>query len=144
MGVILGIDYGRRRIGLAVSDRDGRFAMPLEIIEVRSGFEETFRRIAAVISEHRVESIVVGLPLNMDGSEGEQAAETREFVARLQETVSSPIALSDERLSTYAADRLLMEARGGKRSSRHSDASAAAVILQGFLDSRQDNSQTNV
>ena len=131
---ILAIDYGRARHGLAVSDGLGLAGRPLPALQRKDGATDlaTLRR---VIDEHDVRRLVVGLPLNMDGSEGEMAAEARAFAARLETELGLPILLEDERLSTDEAESLLRE--GGLRPSERRalrDSVAAAVILRSVLE----------
>ena len=131
---ILAIDYGRARHGLAVSDGLGIAGRPLPALQRKDAASDaaTLRR---VIEEHDVRRLVVGLPLNMDGSEGEMAIEVRAFAARLEAELGLPILLEDERLSTDEAESLLRE--GGLRPSERKalrDSVAAAVILRGVLE----------
>lgn len=139
----LGLDVGERRIGVAISDPNGQVAVPLRTLQVRT--EETaVKEIAALVAEEAVEGVVVGLPLRLDGGVGAQAESVQAFVRVLVPAVDVPVTLWDERLSTVQAEQLLRrESRarsGDKRPSRKSrperDALAAAIILQGYLDSR--------
>lgn len=131
---ILAIDYGRARHGLAVSDGLGLAGRPLPALQ-RKNPASDLAVLRRVIEEHDVRRLVVGLPLNMDGSEGEMAAEARAFAARLESELALPVLLEDERLSTDEAESLLRE--GGLRPSERRalrDSVAAAVILRGVLD----------
>ncbi|MYI56447.1 MAG: Holliday junction resolvase RuvX [Acidimicrobiia bacterium] len=139
----LGVDLGTRRVGLALSDSEGRIATPLEVLE-RSGSEaQDHAAIAAVAAERDVEVVVVGLPISLDGTMGPAARATSAEVGRLTTAVGVPVETCDERLSTAAADRQL---RLGdvKRSRRRQvvDMAAAAVILQSWLDARRDATPT--
>ena len=133
---ILGVDYGDVRIGLAISDDLGMMAHPLETVEV-SKVESPETRIAEVAREKRVEKIVLGLPLRMDGSEGTAVEKVRAFEKRLRKRIDQRIGiiLVDERLSTVEAQRALHEAGKDTRESRAIiDQAAACVILQDYLD----------
>jgi putative Holliday junction resolvase len=139
----LGLDVGERRIGVAISDPNGQVAVPLRTLQVTTQ-EAAVREIAALVAEEGVEAVIVGLPLRLDGGVGAQAESVQEFVRLLLPAVSVPVTLWDERLSTVQAEQLLRrESRaraGDRRASRKSkpeqDALAAAIILQGYLDSR--------
>jgi putative holliday junction resolvase len=134
---LLGIDAGTRRVGVALSDPTGTIAQGLAVVPRRS-WEQVLGAIADLARAHQVEGIVVGLPLRLDGGEGEAAAEARRFAARLREVVEVPVVLEDERLSTAEAERRMVEAdvrRDDRRARR--DAVAAALILQKVLDRRQ-------
>jgi putative Holliday junction resolvase len=140
----LGLDVGERRIGVAISDPNGQVAVPLRTLQ--AGTQETaVQAIAALVAEEGVEGVVVGLPLRLDGSVGQQAESVQEFVRLLLPAVNVSVTLWDERLSTVQAEQLLRrESRStptGRRASRKSskaeqDSLAAAIILQGYLDSR--------
>ncbi len=133
----LGIDYGKRRIGLAVSDVLGTLATPLATLPAtRNPADDAVQVVAAADLEH-VEAFVVGLPLNMDGTEGPQAKTTREFIRQLEARAGSrPVTAWDERLSSFAADELLDQTHltSAQRKKRR-DQIAAQVILQSYLDS---------
>jgi putative Holliday junction resolvase len=131
---ILAIDYGHKRHGLAVSDGLGLVGHPLPALQ-RASAARDLEQLRHVIDEHDVRRLVVGLPLNMDGSEGPMAAEARTFAAGLERELGLPVLLEDERLSTDEAESLLRE--GGLRPSERKalrDSVAAAVILRGVLD----------
>jgi putative Holliday junction resolvase len=131
---ILAIDYGRARHGLAVSDGLGLAGHPLPALQ-RSNGARDLAVLRKVIDEHDVRRLVIGLPLNMDGSEGPMAAEARAFAAGLERDLGLPVLLEDERLSTDEAESLLRE--GGLRPSDRKalrDSVAAAVILRSVLD----------
>ena len=134
----LGVDLGTRRVGLALSDSDGRIATPLEVLE-RSGSEaRDHAAIGEVATEHDVEVLVVGLPISLDGSMGPAARAARAEVGRLAAAVGVPVQTWDERLSTAEAERHLemAEVRGSRRR-RVVDMVAAAVLLQSWLDARR-------
>jgi putative Holliday junction resolvase len=130
----LGLDLGRARIGLALADDVLRTARPLVAIPHTSARED-LERIGEVAREYEVEQAIVGLPLNMDDSEGPAARHARAFAARLAEALQVPVALHDERLSTFeAAGRLREQGFSARAQRSRVDAEAAAVILQGWLD----------
>jgi putative holliday junction resolvase len=131
---LLGVDLGSKTIGLALSDVERRIATPFETIK-RSKFAVDAARLRAVTTEHGVAGMVVGLPLNMNGSEGPRAQATRAFVRNLEGVVPLPVALWDERLTTAAVTRTLIEADASRsRRAALVDKMAAAYLLQGALD----------
>lgn len=135
---VLGLDLGSRRIGVAVSDRSGTIATPLTVVARGRAQSEDHRRIADLVAEEEAEAVVVGLPLNMDGTEGRSARAARAECARLATVVKVPVFLHDERLTTVEADRVLMEARMRAEARRRLvDKVAAAVMLQSWLESRR-------
>ena len=135
---VLGIDPGARRIGLALSDPEGRFALPLEAVQAR-GVEQTVQRLAAEAVRLSAERLVVGLPLRMDGSEGESARLARKLGERLHAATGLPVVLWDERLTTRAAERALAEAGArGARRKQAVDSVAAALLLQSYLDAEHE------
>ncbi len=136
-GPIAGIDYGRRRIGVAVSDPSRRIATPSETIKRRLGRRPPIRRIVDALRKRRVCRAVVGLPLEKDGSETAWTREVRGFAARLAERGALSVRLRDERYSTFEARERLREAGGRARGRGAIDRAAAAVILQDYLDERR-------
>lgn len=133
----LGLDLGQRRVGVAVSDPLGSFAMPNATLEIPRGGGFPLRCLLELIEKTGAEGIVVGLPMRLDGTSGPEAEAAEQFAADLRTKVSMEVVLWDERLSSVEAERLLEEA--GVRSKRRraiTDRVAAAVILQSFLDSR--------
>jgi putative Holliday junction resolvase len=134
---ILGIDYGQQRIGVAISDEMGIVATPLGNVE-ENGVNAAVAAIAKMVSERAVGKIVVGLPRNMDGSLGAKAQETQAFVEKLKARVKIPIQTWDERLTTKAAERVLIKANVSRKKRREVvDKMAAQMILQSYLDSQQ-------
>ena len=131
MNRVLGLDYGSVRIGVAVSDELRMLARPVEFIPAK----EPWERIQQLVAEFSVSEIVVGLPTNMDGSDGPASERARKLMATLRSHVDLPIIEEDERLSTVQAHKSLANA-GWKAKDRRDrvDASAAAVILQDYLD----------
>jgi putative Holliday junction resolvase len=133
-GRLLGVDLGTKTIGLALSDPDRRIASPLETIR-RTKFGPDAQRIAAIVEQFAVAALVVGLPLNMDGSAGPRVQATRAFMRNLGPLLPCPIVPWDERLSTVAVTRMLIEADASRaRRGEVVDKVAAAYILQGALD----------
>jgi putative Holliday junction resolvase len=133
---ILGLDVGERRIGVAISDPEGRLAVPLSILE-RQGGEDDERAVAGLARAEGAEALVVGLPLSLDGSVGPQARRVQSFADRLRRATGLPVDLVDERLTSAQARRSV--ARGAPRRKRAgpSDDVAAAIILQSYLDRRR-------
>ena len=132
----LGLDLGRATIGLALADEVLRTARPLRTLR-RAGEEKDLSAIRKVVEEFEVSRAVVGLPLNMDGSEGASARMARAFAGRLGDALGLPVELEDERLSTFeAAGRLRERGLRAREQKEVIDAEAAAVILQGWMDRR--------
>jgi len=130
----LAIDYGTKRTGLAICDSAETIASPLAIIQ---GQKELLKKIAEVVETENVEAIVLGLPLNMDDSEGPQTKLVLKFAERLKQHLRIPVHLQDERLSSFGAEEKLASAnftRGKKR--KRLDAVAAAEILEAFLEQK--------
>jgi len=133
---ILGLDLGSRTIGVAISDDLLLTAQVLTSIK-RTILEKDLAVILALVNEYKVQEIVVGLPFNMDGSKGESARKAEEFIEKLRETFLIKIIPWDERLSTVAAERILLEGDLSRQKRRKViDRLSAAIILQGYLDSR--------
>lgn len=133
-GALLGLDLGTKTIGVAVSDPARRLATGVETI-ARKAFTADAARILALAAERRAAGLVLGLPINMDGSEGPRAQSTRAFARNLSRLTELPIALWDERLSTAAVERELIAADVSRaRRARVIDEHAAIFILQGALD----------
>ena len=132
---VLGFDYGAKRLGAAVSDLLLTVATPYKIIN-RGSWAQDAAEIKKIIAEKEVGGIVFGLPLQMNGEEGEIAGEVRAFAAKLEKEVSLPVAFWDERLSSSAMENFLIKEADLSRAKRRKvlDAQAAAYILQGFLD----------
>lgn len=133
---ILGIDVGSKRLGLAVSDESCLVARTLATLK-RAGMDQDIRELRAVIAELEVGTIVVGLPLNMNGSRGPSAEMALHLVEELKKSCGLPVLTWDERLSTVAAEKILLEADVSRRKRKQViDRLAAVIILQGYLDSR--------
>ena len=133
-GKLLGVDFGDTRTGLAVSDISRFLASGIGYVSP-GGIEKTADKIAQIAREQKVGAIVVGLPKNMDGSEGFRADRAKEFADLLRERLSVPVAMFDERMTTMAASRFLNETntRGAKRKTVV-DTLSAQIILQNVLD----------
>jgi putative holliday junction resolvase len=133
-GALIGLDLGTKTIGVATSDPDRRLATGIETI-ARKTFSGDAQRILALAAERKVVGIVLGLPINMDGTEGPRAQSTRSFARNLSNRTDLPIALWDERLSTAAVERDLIAADASRAKRKEViDQHAAAFILQGALD----------
>ncbi len=132
---LMGFDLGSKTIGLALSDGTLSIASPLVTLK-RTKFTRDAEALKALIDEHGVGGLVLGLPINMDGSEGPRCQSTRQFAANLLAKFDIPIAFQDERLSTAAVERVLIEEADLSRKRRGEvvDTVAAAWILQGALD----------
>jgi len=138
-GRILGVDYGEKRVGLALSDPLGLTAQPLQLLD-RETDAQLAGNIQALVQKHEVERVIVGLPVGMSGEESSRAKRTRKFITLLRRRVPVPVEKWDERLSTAEADRTLREAqvRPSRRRGRR-DVIAAQLILQGYLDRNRTN-----
>jgi len=132
----LAIDYGTKQTGLAVCDRNETVVSPLAVLPTR---DNLLKRITEIIKQENIEAIVVGLPLNMDGTQGPQARRTIQFAEALKKQSNIAVHLQDERLSSFAAeDRLAASPLAKKKKREMLDALAAAEILQAFLDSKRE------
>ncbi len=133
---ILGLDIGSKRIGVALSDELGFTAQGLDTIQSR-GIVNDVKAIAELAAQYNVTEIVLGIPYGMDGSEGPQAKKVREYLEPLSQRTGLPITEWDERLSTVAAERVLLEADMSRAKRRKViDKVAAVIILQGYLDAK--------
>jgi putative Holliday junction resolvase len=134
---ILAVDYGEKRIGLAVSDELGITASPLMTLVTRSD-DETVRQIAQLASKLRVTQIVVGLPRRTDAQEGEMERKVKAFAEKLRQAVSVPVVLFDERFTTRIAEQVLLEADLLRRKRKQvRDRLAAVILLQSFLEAQR-------
>ena len=137
---ILGVDYGEKRIGLAVSDPLGMFAQPLEAVQVEDDFPAAAERIAQVARDYDAAEIVLGLPKNMNNTIGPKAEEALLFKELLLEKTGLPVTTWDERLTTRLAERHLRQTGWSRqRRKKRVDMVAAQIILQGYLDFRAKN-----
>lgn len=131
---LLGLDLGTKTIGLALSDVERRIASPLETIQ-RVKFRQDAAALLKIADRHAIAGLIIGLPLNMDGSEGPRVQSTRAFIRNLVPLTDLPIAFWDERMSTLAVTRTLLDADASRaRRAAVVDKMAAAYILQGALD----------
>ena len=133
----LGVDPGTKRIGIAVSDLSGTIASPLMVLQRSKSRQHDLHELARIARDEEAEVIVMGLPLNMDGSHGKSAKAAVAEARRLATLVDVPVEMHDERLTTVSADRSMMEAGLDARQRRvRVDKVAAAIMLQSWLDSR--------
>jgi putative Holliday junction resolvase len=136
---LLGLDFGTKRIGVALSDEMGWTSQGLTTIE-RKGNNKDIERIGRLVEEHEVEGIVMGLPLNMDGSEGKAAEAVRRFAGLLEERLGITVHLWDERLSSWEAEGILKEAEvKPKKRKQVVDKLAATLILKSYLDAQRES-----
>lgn len=143
---ILGLDFGSKTVGVAVSDPLGITAQPVEIVRRKSEskLRQTLARIEELAKEYRAESFVLGLPKNMNNTMGERAEKSLAFKEMLEKRTGLPVVMWDERLTTVAANRAMMEG-GVRRENRGEfvDSMAAALILQGYLDSLKNSTNNS-
>ena len=136
---IMSLDVGSRTIGIACSDALLMTAQGIETIR-RTSLEKDFNRLQELIAEYEVHELVVGMPKNMNGTKGERAEKTEEFVQKMKEVIDLPVSYWDERLSTVMAERQLIAADVSRKKRKSViDKMAAVVILQGYLDRLQFN-----
>ncbi len=134
---ILGLDVGQRRIGLAISDGLGLTAQPLSLLK-RNSISRDLAELKKIIADRDIKKIVVGLPLNMNGSTGKMAIEVLDFVKLLKDNLSPPVITWDERLTSLQAERLLLEADISRKKRKGIiDKLSAQLILQGYLDNKE-------
>lgn len=135
----MSLDVGSRTIGVACSDALLMTAQGIETIR-RTSLEKDFNRLQELITEYEVHELVVGMPKNMNGTKGERAEKTEEFVEKMKEVIDLPVTYWDERLSTVMAERQLIAADVSRKKRKSViDKMAAVVILQGYLDRLQFN-----
>ncbi len=133
MGRILGIDFGEKRLGLAISDESQTLASPLATY-ARTDQENDLKFLGNLVAQYQITEIVLGLPLHMDGSLSEKAQQVLEFKRLLEEHLKLPVHTFDERLTTAEAERVLLQADlSRKKRKTKRDALAAVLILQGYL-----------
>ncbi|HVM62610.1 MAG TPA: Holliday junction resolvase RuvX [Verrucomicrobiae bacterium] len=131
---ILGVDFGQKRIGLALSDESGTIAQPLEYID-GGGLATVSRELARLCETRKVGKIVVGVPLRLDGKHSEQTERTLAFIAELRRATTIPVAQWDERLTSVQAERALLEGNVRRADRRQKiDKLAAQIMLQSYLD----------
>jgi putative Holliday junction resolvase len=140
---ILGIDLGQKRIGLAITDRDGQFAFPDSVLS-SAGPKKDVAAIAQIVAEREIGRVVVGLPKHMDGRMGPEAEAAERFASTLEKAAGVPVETLDERWTSVEAERVLRD-RGhdAKRSKQHVDAVAASIILRTYLDVLESRTRRN-
>ncbi len=138
-GRVMALDYGSRRIGLALSDPEGRFAFPDQALE-RHGLRQDLEALCALVDDRRVTRIVVGLPIHLDGRSGIEAEAARAFADSLAEATGLPVDMLDERWTTREAERALRGVKGGlRRTGRGAiDSAAAAILLRTYLERERE------
>jgi len=136
---LLGLDYGIKRLGIAVSDALGLSAHPLTIIQ-RKSLNEDIKAIKLIAEENNISKIIVGLPLNMDGTDGNLTGEVKAFGEKLKTVLNLPVEYYDERLSSLQTERILVEEADMSREKRKGvrDKIAASLFLQAYLDSHRN------
>jgi putative Holliday junction resolvase len=141
---VMAIDYGTKSIGIAISDELQLTIRPLTTIRrERKKYREVIDLFCSLVNENEIDTLVVGLPLNMDGTRGEASARTERFIADLKNRLSIPIITIDERLTSYEADQILREMGVDERERRlRSDEYAAMIILQDYLDGKASRGET--
>lgn len=141
-GRLLALDWGELRIGLALSDESQVLATPLETLERRQGKRLPMPRFLQLVALHSPVGLVVGLPLSLEGTEGDSAAAAREMAATVARRTNLPLEMWDERMSTARALGVIREQQGSTRGRKSAvDALAAAVLLQHFLDARKHRTE---
>ncbi|MFR1518627.1 MAG: Holliday junction resolvase RuvX [Clostridia bacterium] len=139
---ILGIDYGDSRIGVAVSDEGGRLAFGICVVDASKGRGYAVSELLKLRETYGAQTMVIGLPANMDGTRGDRVVRTEKFARVLAEAAPDlTIVFEDERLTTKYADRLMLESGKHQKQKGESDKLAAMIILQGYLDKRNANSK---
>ena len=142
MSRVMALDVGEKTIGVAMSDETGRMAFPGATIWRQEGHKRDMAALRQLVSDSKVEAVVVGLPLMMDGSRGIQAEKIDAFVAVLRNNIRIPIHLQDERLSTRQAERVLIAAdRRRDERKKTIDSMAACLLLQTYLDRRTETAR---
>ena len=140
---ILGIDYGARHVGVAVSDETRLIAQGLDTVHYKGSVDYLIRKIGEMVRRHEVSEVVMGLPLNMDGTKGEKANEVESFAERLKETLHLPVTLWDERLTTASVERDLSRWKLGIQKKKSLlDRLSAQLILQSYLDFQRSRSKS--
>ena len=137
---IIGLDIGERRVGVAVSDAEGKIATPVTVLDSQEALHG--RKLLDIIDDYEASMLVLGIPLSLDGTEGPQARRVREVGDGLADRLGVPIVYHDERLTSAEASRLMSEAGVSSRKQRgRLDMVAASLILQGYLDSKGDSTE---
>jgi putative holliday junction resolvase len=130
MGKLLGIDYGEKRIGIAITDEQQDYIFPNETIE---NSDNIIEEIENIVKKENIETIVIGFPINMKGEEGFQSEKTKKFIEALQSKVQISVEIEDERLTSQLAERLLKTVPGGKKQKGNIDRQAAILILESYI-----------
>lgn len=140
---LLAVDFGTRRIGLAIGEAGGGVVSPLKMLDARPELTQNARAILKVADEYAADAIVLGLPLNMDGTEGPQAKLSKSLVAAMGKLSNLPVHLHDERLTSHAADLKLLDRdlTRKQKKARH-DSVAAQILLESFLECSKNPPQT--
>lgn len=137
MGRIIGLDLGEKRIGVAISDETATISNAIDTIKV-TGIRDSINRISEIAGLHAAEEIVIGLPLNMNGTKGPQAERAISFAEKLEKKVSCKISTFDERLTTAQGEAILISADMSRKKRRQNiDKLAAQIMLQAYLDRRK-------
>ena len=137
MGCIIGLDLGEKRIGVAISDETATISNAIDTIKV-TGIRDSINRISEIAGLHAAEEIVIGLPLNMNGTKGPQAERAISFAEKLEKKVSCKISTFDERLTTAQGEAILISADMSRKKRRQNiDKLAAQIMLQAYLDRRK-------
>ena len=137
-GRLLGVDWGEKRIGIALSDESRSIAQPLTTLTRRTGKRFPMRDLLTLVAQHAVSGVVVGLPLEADGSDGESALAARALATDIGRLAALPVSLWDERMSTARALKTVQELGGSTRGRKADvDAMAAAILLQHYLDANR-------
>ncbi|MBO0860658.1 MAG: Holliday junction resolvase RuvX [Chloracidobacterium sp.] len=141
----MALDYGERSLGVAISDELQLTVRPLTTIRrEKRGSAHVIERIGRMVAENEIATLVVGLPLNMDGSRGAAVERVERFISDLRRSISIPVVTVDERLTSYEADQILREMGVGLRERRaRSDEYAASVILQDYIDEQRRTTPTD-
>jgi len=139
MGIIMAIDYGVKRLGIAISNPEKTMSVPLTIIDVRPD-DSHYETIIRLISDYNVEELIIGLPYNMDGTLGPSGSNVIQWSNTFKEKLGIPVNLWDERLSTYEAHNMLAQINiKHKKRKRIVDSLAASIILQNYIDSKNND-----
>ncbi len=137
---LMALDYGDKTVGIAMTDIDGKISQPFDTIFRNNPIDvkETIEKICELITEYEVDKVLIGMPYNMDGSEGERAEKTRWFKKKLSKKIDNEIIFCDERLSTFEASSILEQGNIKRENQKkYLDKIAASIILQTYLDNKE-------
>ncbi len=141
MGIIMAIDYGVKKLGVAISNPERTMSVPLTIIDVRPD-DSHYKSIIRLINDYNVEELIIGLPYNMDGTLGTSGNNVIKWSASIKEMLGIPVNLWDERLSTFEAHNMLAQINvKHKKRKRIVDSLAASIILQNYIDSKNNDKE---